>query len=147
MDFRPAGYFRNPFRWCARIRGPISVIPTGGLSWIEDRFWGRLQPYLWHSSGRALNGLYDNTDPNEVLYGAVYRGIEGDLLRLAEGGNRIGYQQTIDPFFGGATIRGGRALLETGPRKGQKKRSLLRASIAAGERVTKSAREEYYERV
>ncbi|MBU1651057.1 hypothetical protein KKA00_02460, partial [bacterium] len=107
----------------------------------EDRFWGRLQPYILHSSGRALNGLYDNTDPDEVFYGAIYRGIEGDLLRLAEGGNRISYQQTIDPFFGGATIRGGRVMLEAGARSGQKKRSLLRTTVAAGERVTKSARE------
>ncbi|MBU0517550.1 hypothetical protein KJ564_01265, partial [bacterium] len=123
------------------LTGNANYITIIEESQTEDRFWGRLQPYLLHSSGRALNGLYDNTDPDEVLYGTVYRGIEGDLLRLAEGGNRIGYQQTIDPFFGGATIRGGRAMLEAGPRKGQKKRSLLRASIAAGERVTKSARE------
>jgi hypothetical protein len=107
----------------------------------EDRYWGRLQPYLRHGSGRSINGLYDNTDPDKVLYGATYRGIEGDLLRRAEGGNRITTQQTFDPFFGSTTLRGGSAMLEAGPRSERKRRSLLRGDVTAGEVITHAERE------
>jgi len=139
-DERGLSYTRGD-KYRLGLTGNANYITIIGENQSDDRFWGRLQPYLIHQSGRSINGLYDNTDPDEVLYGAVYRGIDGDLLRLAEGGNRVSYQQTIDPFFGGATIRGGRVMLEAGPRKGQKKRSLLRTNTAVGERVTKTARE------
>jgi len=106
-----------------------------------NRHWGRLTPFFNHASGRSAGGLYDNTDPDQVLYGATWRGRDGDLVRRAEAGNRVQPALAWDPFFGSATLRGGRTLLEAGPRRGEKRRSLLRGTAAYGQRLTRSARE------
>lgn len=106
-----------------------------------DRHWGKLQPYFRHSSGRSLNGLYDNTDQDQLLYGAMYRGAQTDLLRQMEAGNRVEFKQTHDPFFGRTTLRGGHAMLETGSRRGMKKRSLLRSDWTVGQQITRSAKD------
>ncbi len=125
----------------AGLSGSYSYLLKTDQDQSVDRHWGRLQPYLRHESGRSLSGLYDNTDPDETLYGATYRGIDGDLLRRMEGGNRLQFKQTHDLFFGGTTLRGGTALLEAGERRGKKGRSLLRSTLTFGEKVTRSAKE------
>ena len=122
---------------------------TGNYSYLirtdedesSDRHRGRLQPYLNHSSGRSINGLYDNTDPDEIFYGGTYRGKDGDLLRRIEAGNRVQFSQTLDPFFGRTTLRGATAMLEAGPRSETKKRNLFRSNWTFGEVITHSTRE------
>jgi hypothetical protein len=123
------------------ITGKYSYLVLTDGDETNDRYWGRLQPFIIHESGRSAGGLYDNTDPDEELYGATYRGNPDDLLRRVEAGNRVKFLQTHDLFSGGTTLRGASAMLEAGPRKGKKKRSLLRGNLTFGERVTRSERE------
>ncbi|TKJ39127.1 hypothetical protein CEE37_11960 [candidate division LCP-89 bacterium B3_LCP] len=106
-----------------------------------ERYWGRLQPYYRHRSGRTVNSLYDNTDPDRILYGATYRGNDADFLRRIDAGNRVQFVQTHDHLFGRATLRGGTAVFEAGGRSQLKKRSLFRGNLTAGERLTRSAKD------
>lgn len=127
--------------WRGGLTGDYSYLTQTDGERVTERNWGRLQPFANHSSGRSASGLYDNTDPDEIFYGTTYRGNDGDLLRRVEGGNRVKFKQTYDPFFGQTTLRGGSAMLEAGPRSGAKKRSLLRSNWTFGEMITHSARE------
>ncbi len=123
------------------LKGNYSYLVQTAPEQTEQRHWGRLLPYFNSPSGRSASGLFDNTDPDRVLYGGTYRGRDGDLLRHLEAGNRIEYSQTYDPFFGGTTLRGGTVMLEAGSRGGEKKRSLLRSNWSFGERLTRSAKQ------
>jgi hypothetical protein len=126
------------------VKGNYSYLREIEEETSSDRHWGRLQPYFVHPSGRMINGIFDNTDEDEILYGASYRGRDGDFFRRAEGGNRVNFVQTYEPFFGKSTLRGGLATLEAGPRQGDKKRSLFRSNITAGQQITRSKREFFH---
>ncbi|MFH1861612.1 MAG: hypothetical protein ABH878_02265, partial [bacterium] len=128
-------------QWETGLQGEFSAMLQLREDETNDRLWGRLQPFLRHTSGRSLSGLYDNTNPDETLYGATYRGAQNDLLRRIQGGNRIYFDLTHNPFFGATTLRGADAMLEVGERSGTKRRSLLRSNFTYGQLLTHSARE------
>ncbi len=123
------------------VDGNYNYLVQSSEGSLEKRFWGRVQPYFTHRSGRAVNGIYDSTDPDQLIYGSTYRGAGNDLLQRIETGNRIAYRSTFDPFFGETTLRGLTAALETGPRSERKQRRLLRGELTAGQLITRSQRE------
>ena len=131
----------------ANLKGNYVYLSEGwmdgsGSGW-EDRHRRQLYPAA-NAAGRQLSGYYDDTDQEEILFGAVFRGLREDNFRRAEYSNRVGYELSNSRLLGGTVIEGGSASLEYGDRSPLKGRREFEIGGTYGKSVVKSASEIFF---
>ncbi|MBC8278094.1 MAG: hypothetical protein H8E46_07675 [FCB group bacterium] len=113
-----------------------------GSGW-EDRHRRQLYPSA-NIADRQLSGYYDDTDQDEILFGAVFRGLRDDNFRRAEYSNRVGYKLSNSRLLGGTVIEGGSGSLEYGDRSPLKGRREFEIGGTYGKSIVKSASEIFF---
>jgi hypothetical protein len=128
-QFRLKGFYSNIEQW-------------------EEELWSyrniaQLSPTI-EQSGRRLAGYYDNTDWDEPLYGASYRGLREDNFRSLEYGNRLDYKLGMSELLGETTLEGAQGSIEAGERSVLRGRRQAKLDANFGSMVTASASDIFY---
>lgn len=122
-----------------RLKGTYSYISRFEENrFIDDRNRILLYP-SGEFSGRRLTGFYDNTDPDEILYGSSFRGKREDNLRRAELGNRVDFKLDNNRLLGETTIEGVQGSIESGSRSPVRGRRALKLDGIYGTTVAQGA--------
>ena len=127
----------------ARLKGTYSYISQLESAAFADRHRIQLYPSA-DFQGRRIAGFYDNTDPDELLYGAAFRGLRNDNLHRVEMGNRISYKLNYSELLGETTFEGAQGVIEYGSRSTLRGRRESKLDAAYGRMVTGSASDIFF---
>ena len=111
-------------------------------SW-EDRHRRQLYPSA-NIRGRQLGGYYDDTDQDEILFGAVFRGLRDDNFQQAEYSNRVEYELSNSGLLGGTVIEGGSGAVEYGDRSPLRGRREFEVAGTFGKSIVQNASEIFF---
>ena len=122
-----------------RLKGAYSYISQfQETAFINDRNRILLYP-SYGFTGRRISGFYDNTDQDEILYGASFRGLRDDNFRRAEFGNRVDFRLDNNRLLGETTVEGIQGSVEYGPRSPIRGRRALKLDGTYGATAARSA--------